>query len=667
MIRPATILRRGLLTSVVALALLAGAEQAAGPGRVGAGGPTVSLTLVAGGLDVPLGIVNAADGSGRLFIVEQTGKIKIIDSGGTLLLTEFIDLGSLLICNVSPCGEQGLLGLAFHPNYEGPGTGAGLFYVQYTNVSGHNVIAQYSVSGDPNIALTTGTILKTINQEFANHNGGQLQFGPDGYLYAAKGDGGGLGDTLNRAQDPAYLLGKLIRLDVDAAAPYIPPTNPYASPSDGVLDEIWAFGLRNPWRFSFDRASGEIFIGDVGQGEWEEVSRQVPWSAGKENYGWRLMEGAHCYNPATNCDDGDPVLTYPILEHPHSDGSCSVTGGYRYRGLPANSLAGYYIYSDYCTGIIYAAAEDGGGKWTETVALESPHNISTFGEAENGQLYVANHDLEPDGAVYRVDAATSADGDADGVANSADNCVATQNALQSNDDSRRLGVALPTPDRTNPHADAPGNACDADDDNDGRSDVDETAAGTCPGLAYWTLPQCHAGGIVANPLIADPTDTDGDVFTDGYEALQGSDPLNVASRTCTLGDCTDTDADGVPNVIETGAGSNPALADTDGDGLSDAIELRHRATSPLLADTDGGGCSDRREVFSIDANNGVSFGDLLLFAAAYGATGPALGVPSAKWDANKDYNGNSTVAFSDLLIFAGAYGLSCAPGVDLST
>ena len=346
--------------------------------------------LVVSGLSNPVGITNAGDGSGRLFIVLQGGRFVIFD-GMQVLSSPFLDISSL----VSFGGERGLLGLAFHPDY----ADNGFFYVNYTNTAGETVIARYSVSGDPNLAdPASAKILLTASQPFANHNGGQLQFGPDGYLYIGLGDGGSGGDPGNRAQDLLLLLGKILRIDVDNGAPYeIPSDNPFVGNSD-ALDEIWAWGLRNPWRFSFDRLTGDMFIGDVGQNSWEEVDFQPASSTGGENYGWRLMEGDSCYNPATNCNDS--TLTLPILVYDHTVG-CSVTGGYRYRGSKNPDLYGLYLYGDYCTGLIWGAQEDGLGGWNTTVLLDTNFLISTFGEDESGEIYFA-HLSATDGAVYQV-------------------------------------------------------------------------------------------------------------------------------------------------------------------------------------------------------------------------------------------------------------------------
>jgi len=346
----------------------------------------IALQRVTGGLTAPLGIVSAGDG--RLFIVQQQGTVVIWD-GTRVLSAPFLDVHNLISC----CNERGLLGLAFHPHY----AANGIFFIYYTAPNGDVTIARYSVSAsNPNRAdPASGAVILTIaHSQFANHNGGQLQFGPDGYLYAGTGDGGSGGNPTNSAQDLGQLLGKLLRIDVDSPPYAVPSNNPYAS-RPGVRGEIWAYGLRNPWRFSFDRDTGDLWIADVGQDLYEEVDLQPAASAGGQNYGWRLMEGFHCYNPATNCPTTG--LTMPILEYNHTLG-CSITGGYRYRGARFPRLRGIYFYGDYCSGRIWGATESGGA-WSSRVMLTTSTAISTFGEDANGELYLA--DIKG-GVLYQV-------------------------------------------------------------------------------------------------------------------------------------------------------------------------------------------------------------------------------------------------------------------------
>ncbi len=339
---------------------------------------TISLQPVVSGLKSPVGVYNTNDGSNRLFIVQQGGAIRIWN-GSQLLPAPFLDIDPL----TNGGGEQGLLGMAFHPNYKTNG----LFFVSYTDLSGNTAIARYSVSvGNPNVAnASSGTIILTAMQPFSNHNGGQIHFGPDGYLYISMGDSGSGGDPGNRSQDITTFLGKMLRIDVDHGLPYaVPATNPFfASTNPAVKKEIWAYGLRNAWGFSFDRTTGDLFMGDVGQGAWEEIDFQPRASRGGENYGWRKMEGLHCYNPSSNCNDG--TLTLPILEYSHAAGNCSVTGGYRYRGARWANLAGIYFYGDLCSGRIWGGKQ-AGAVWTSSEMLDSALTITAFGEDEAGEV-----------------------------------------------------------------------------------------------------------------------------------------------------------------------------------------------------------------------------------------------------------------------------------------
>jgi len=341
--------------------------------------------IVASGFNLPIQVANAGDGSNRLFVVEQTGKIRIIKNG-SVLGTPFVDLGSLIVC----CGERGLLGLAFHPDY----STNGYFFVNYTRASdGATVIARYTKStGNPDLAdPSSADILLTIPQPYTNHNGGQLLFNPvDGYLYIGLGDGGSGGDPLNSGQDINTLLGAMLRIDVTAVSTYtIPPDNPFV----GVAgkDEIWAYGLRNPWRFSFDRANGDLYIGDVGQGLWEEISFQAVDTPGGVNFGWRCKEGTQNYNFETSCESLD--LTDPIAEYSHSVGF-SVTGGFIYRGSIFPNLVGRYFYADYVEGKIWSIYQTDPVTITWSVPeleLDTGLNISAFGEDEGGEIYIADY------------------------------------------------------------------------------------------------------------------------------------------------------------------------------------------------------------------------------------------------------------------------------------
>ncbi|HEX3067971.1 MAG TPA: PQQ-dependent sugar dehydrogenase [Thermoanaerobaculia bacterium] len=348
----------------------------------------VLLQQVASGLTQPVALTHAGDT--RLFITQQTGTIVIYD-GTAIRATPFLDIRSLVLDS----GERGLLSVAFHPHY----SENGLFFIYYTNKNGDNSIARYKVSAaDPNIAdATSGTILLTIpHPNFANHNGGQLQFGPDGYLYIGTGDGGSGGDPNNNAQNIDQLLGKILRIDVDHGSPYsVPASNPFFL-RPGPRGEIWAYGLRNPWRFSFDRETGDLWIGDVGQDNYEEVDFQPATSIGGENYGWRRMEGFHCYNPATNCSD--PSFTMPVIEYSHTSGACSISGGYRYRGTQIPAMRGAYLYGDYCSGTISIATQSG-ATWTPKTLFTTSISISSFGEDVAGELYVLD---VAKGIVYKI-------------------------------------------------------------------------------------------------------------------------------------------------------------------------------------------------------------------------------------------------------------------------
>ena len=338
--------------------------------------PRVELQAVATNLDQPVAITHAGDA--RLFVTLQPGRVVIVDAGG---VRDFLDIRSI----VRDGGERGLLSVAFHPQY----AANGFFYVYYTDAEGDIVVARYQRSSDPDRADPNSAmlILEIPHREFGNHNGGQLQFGPDGYLYLATGDGGSFGDPFNSGQRLDTLLGKMLRIDVDGGAPYaIPASNPFVSLA-GARPEIWAWGLRNPWRFSFDRLTGDLWIADVGQNEWEEVNFQPAASSGGENYGWRRMEGTHCYNPPTACDDG--TLTLPVIEYQQGEG-CSVTGGYRYRGSLSPRLSGMYIFGDLCSGDISGAIPTSDGTWESRELVDTDFFISTFGEDVNGEIYVAD-------------------------------------------------------------------------------------------------------------------------------------------------------------------------------------------------------------------------------------------------------------------------------------
>jgi glucose/arabinose dehydrogenase len=314
-------------------------------------------------------VTNAGDGSGLLYAVEQAGTIRILTTDGTVQPAPFLDITE----RIASGGERGLLGLAFHPEYAENGR----FFVDYTDTIGNTVVSEFlratATSADPG----SERILFTVEQPFANHNGGMVAFGPDGALYIGMGDGGSGGDPQGNGQNPDTLLAKMLRLDVDAA------------PGASSEPAIWDSGLRNPWRFSFDRQTGDLFIGDVGQGAWEEVDAE-PAGAGGRNYGWNIMEGTHCYN-ADTCDETG--LTMPVATYAHSAG-CSVTGGYVYRGQAMPSLVGTYLYSDYCSGTVWgidAATAIAGGEVRPVKLASVGLPVSAFGQDEAGELYIVDH------------------------------------------------------------------------------------------------------------------------------------------------------------------------------------------------------------------------------------------------------------------------------------
>jgi len=294
--------------------------------------------------------------------------------------------------------EQGLLGLAFAPNY----TESGSFFVNYTNSQGSTVVARFQVTADPNVADPASEFaILTIDQPARNHNGGMLAFGPDGYLYIGTGDGGAANDRFGHGQNPATLLGKILRLDVTSA-----PNQPYLVPGDNpwidtgwqgqdVADEIWAIGLRNPWRFSFDRRTDALWIGDVGQNLYEEIHYTEANSGGGHNYGWPIMEGSHCFNSAT-CDQSGLII--PVIEQPHP-GNCSITGGYVYRGSEFPILDGVYFYSDFCSGMIWSFYSNEAGDWVNQETINSGLLVSSFAEDEAGELYLMGHHS---GTIFRL-------------------------------------------------------------------------------------------------------------------------------------------------------------------------------------------------------------------------------------------------------------------------
>lgn len=338
---------------------------------------------VASGLNQPTGLVSVADGSGRLFIIEQAGAIKILKDG-SVLDVPFLDLTQKVNC----CGERGLLGLIFHPRY----AENGYFFVDYTEEESgqlYTVIARYTVStNDPDLAdPNSEERLLQIEQPFQNHKGGQVQFGPDGYLYIGMGDGGSEGDPLGNGQSLQILLGKILRIDVDNGQPYaIPADNPYVS--GGGLPEIWAYGLRNPWRFSFDRLTGDLYISDVGQDAWEEVDYLPAGSPGGANFGWRYYEGSHPYRDSPPTGE---TFVMPVAEYNHTLPNPAVIGGYVYRGQSLPAWWGVYLYGDYGSGRVWGLLHLADGSWQNAQMFDTGINISSFGEDQSGEIYLVDY------------------------------------------------------------------------------------------------------------------------------------------------------------------------------------------------------------------------------------------------------------------------------------
>jgi glucose/arabinose dehydrogenase len=363
-------------------------------------GVAVTVTPVIGGFSQPVHLTHAGDGSGRLFVVEQAGRIRVIQ-GGVIQTAPLLEITD----RVKSGGEEGLLSVAFPPGF----ADKKYFYVYYTNLNGDNQVSRFHLNpannlGDP---AREELIIYFNHPTNTNHNGGQLAFGPDGYLYIGTGDGGGGGDPSGNAQNQGSLLGKMLRIAVEPPPPggasgplkiflplafkfepslgyRIPPDNPFVN-IPGFRPEIRALGLRNPWRFSFDRLTGDLYVGDVGQEAWEEVNFQPASGGGGRNYGWNTMEGSHCYK-SSSCDQSG--LTLPVTEYPHTlvthdDNGCSVTGGFVYRGPGNPGLQGIYLFGDFCSGRLWGLRQNG-AVWQQQELLDTPHTISTFGEDEAG-------------------------------------------------------------------------------------------------------------------------------------------------------------------------------------------------------------------------------------------------------------------------------------------
>ena len=376
---------------------------------------SLSSIQIANGFTKPVYVCQPPGDNDRLFVLEQKGIIKIIKNGKTVR-KPYADLRNKVHNPITPGDERGLLGLAFHANYQNNG----FVYINYSDKNDHTIVSRFRVASDPDrLDTKSEKVLIKLKQPFSNHNGGHMEFGPDGYLYISVGDGGKWGDPYNNAQNLGNLFGKILRIDVDTGDPYaIPDDNPFINNED-AKDEIWLYGLRNVWRFSFDWGKGDVYLGDVGQDLWEEIDFVAAENAGGQNFGWRVMEGNHCYNPKEDCEPtGElPIFEYPNdanymkiligMDEPNVDG-CSVTGGYVYRGSAISELQGTYFFADYCSGNIWTFKEKNGKATefqnrTEEISLGGggfTNYISSFGEDNNGELYIVDYN----GIIFKLTA-----------------------------------------------------------------------------------------------------------------------------------------------------------------------------------------------------------------------------------------------------------------------
>ena len=524
------------------------------PSQAGAQFPAISLYKQISGLSLPVHITHTGDGSGRLFIVEQSGRIRIVKNG-VLLATPFLDISSTGANRVLLGVEQGLLSVAFPPQFNSKG----YFYVYYTNLNGDNVAARYFLTAnldvaDPNIEVILQTFL---HPTFANHNGGQMAFGPDGFLYIGIGDGGSGGDPNNNGQNLSTFLGKILRIDVESVVNprtntyVIPPSNPFVG-TPSALPEIWALGVRNPFRFSFDRLTGDLYIGDVGQNLFEEVDFQPAASPGGQNYGWSIMEGFHCFNkldfnnPLLTCNQTG--LTLPVFEYDHTQGDCSIIGGFVYRGNLHPKMQGIYFYGDTCTGKIRGLKRNG-GVWQNSLLLDSPFAITSFGEDQAGELYLADYNT---GDIYRITAPVTGDFDGDAKTD-----IAVYHSLsglwfiRKSSDGTDTVVGYGGPD----YKPVPG-----DYDRDGKTDV--AAYHSLSGL--WFIRKSTDGtdsflGYGGSAFAPAPGDFDGDGKTDiaVYHSPSGLWFIRKSS------DGTDT------SLAYGGPDYKPVPGDFDGDGKTD--------------------------------------------------------------------------------------------------
>lgn len=502
-----------------ALAMLGLASEAV------AGGTPLTTVQVASGLRRPI-YVTAPDGDfNRIFVIEKEGRIRVIENG-SLLGTPFLDINALVGGGNSNNDERGLLGLAFHPDF----LTNGLFYVNYTNNGSDTTVARYSVDGDPATDNTadagSASILLTVNQPFTNHNGGWMAFGPDdGYLYISLGDGGSGNDPFNNSQNINTLLGKMLRIDVDSGSPYaIPGDNPFVGVAGD--DEIWAYGLRNAWRNSFDTETGELYIADVGQFNIEEVNVQPGSSTGGENYGWRCMEGNSCTGNG-GCTCFDAALTDPVHTYTHAFG-CSITGGEVYRGCEIPDLQGTYFFADFCSARIWSFRYTGGSvtEFQERTAELAPggglsiNNITSFGRDAYGEVYICDQGtLSNNGEIFKIvsDAGVVEDCDCNG---SADQCDVVDGTLP---DDNMDGIP---------------NSCSADADADGATD----GCDICPGGDDFIDDDGDGKPNACDACPQDnPDDTDDDGVCESDDICPGGD------------DNVDTDMDGVPDACDVSA------------------------------------------------------------------------------------------------------------------
>ncbi len=384
-LNPAAAVADGGATAQLPTALVP--VRASGPSVAAAAALTVSFRTVVSGLKSPVAVAAPNDGSGRLFVVEQSGRIRIV-KGTTLLSTPYLDIHTKVSC----CGERGLLGLAFHPQFAINHR----FFVFYTTTSGNLQVSEFRQSStNRNRAITTERKILTIGHTtFANHNGGQLAFGPDGYLYIGTGDGGGAGNPLGTGQSRTTLLGKILRININGSTStrhyLIPSTNPYAR-STVFRHEIWSYGLRNPWRFSFDRVTGNLWIGDVGQDRFEEIDRALHSAGGGRgvNYGWNVLEGRSCFMPATGCSTAGKTM--PVAVYSHAGGSCAVIGGFVYRGSAFAALRGKYFLADFCSGKVWTLSGVSSSAGSLHLVADVGFSISSFGQGPTGELYVTDY------------------------------------------------------------------------------------------------------------------------------------------------------------------------------------------------------------------------------------------------------------------------------------